>query len=57
VVVSFLAFLSLSFLVSGFTWKIIYPVFLIGLGYFRFMGKEKPAGKEGKEGKEVSAYS
>jgi amino acid transporter len=56
-VVSSLAFLSLSFLVSGFTWKIIYPVFLIGLGYFRFMGKEKPAGKEGKEGKEVSAYS
>lgn len=53
-VFSFLAFLSLSFLVSGFTWKIIYPIFLIGIGYFRFMGKEKLAGKDEKE---VSAYS
>ena len=38
-VFSALALLSLSFLVSGFTWKIIYPVFLIGFGYYRFLGK------------------
>jgi len=46
---SILSFLSLSFLVSGFTWKIIYPVFLIGLGYFRFTRKEKFTGKERKK--------
>ena len=39
-VFSVLALLSLSFLVSGFTWKIIYPVFLIGLGYWRFLGRK-----------------
>jgi hypothetical protein len=49
-----LALMSLSFLASGFTWKVIYPVFLIGFGYFRFIGKERLARKEGKE---VSAYS
>lgn len=38
---SILSLLSLSFLASGFTWKIIYPVFLIGLGYFRFIGKKE----------------
>lgn len=37
---SVLSLLSLSFLVSGFTWEIIYPVFLIGLGYCRFLGKK-----------------
>ncbi|RXA18483.1 amino acid permease [Methanosarcina sp. MSH10X1] len=36
-VFSVLSLLSLSFLVSGFTWKIVYPVFLIGFGYFRFL--------------------
>ncbi|SFM93969.1 APC family permease [Methanolobus profundi] len=36
-----LSFLSLSFLASGFTWKVIYPVFLIGLGYFRFITKRE----------------
>jgi basic amino acid/polyamine antiporter, APA family len=40
-VFSALSLLSLSFLASGFTWKIVYPIFLIGLGYFRFMGKKE----------------
>jgi amino acid transporter len=39
-VFSVLALLSLSFLVSGFTWKIVYPVFLIGFGYYRFIGRK-----------------
>lgn len=39
-VFSVLALLSLSFLVSGFTWEIIYPVFLIGFGYYRFLRKK-----------------
>ncbi len=38
---SVLSLISLSFLASGFTWKIIYPIFLIGLGYFRFIGKKR----------------
>jgi amino acid transporter len=38
---SILSLLSLSFLASGFTWKVIYPVFLIGLGYLRFIGKKE----------------
>jgi len=38
---SVLSLLSLSFLASGFTWKIIYPLFLIGIGYFRFTVKKK----------------
>jgi APA family basic amino acid/polyamine antiporter len=41
-VFSVLALLSLSFLVSGFTWKIIYPVFLIWLGYWSFSGEKIP---------------
>jgi hypothetical protein len=40
-VFSVLSLLSLSFLASGFTWKVIYPIFLIGLGYFRFIGKKE----------------
>jgi amino acid transporter len=36
-VFAFAALLSLSILASGFTWKAIYPLFLIGLGYFRFL--------------------
>lgn len=36
-----LSFLSLSFLASGFTWKVIYPVFLIGMGYFSFTTKRE----------------
>ncbi|AAM05434.1 predicted protein [Methanosarcina acetivorans C2A] len=31
----------MSFLASRFTWKVIYPVFLIGLGYFRFIVKSE----------------
>lgn len=38
---SVLSLLSLSFLVSGFTWKVIYPICLIGLGYFRFIVKKE----------------
>jgi basic amino acid/polyamine antiporter, APA family len=34
---SVLSLASLSFLISGFTWKIIYPIFLIGFGYFRYL--------------------
>lgn len=40
---SALSLLSLSFLASGFTWKVIYPVFLIGLGYIRFIIKKEEA--------------
>jgi APA family basic amino acid/polyamine antiporter len=36
-VFSALSLLSLSFLISGFTWKIAYPIFLIGFGYYRFI--------------------
>jgi basic amino acid/polyamine antiporter, APA family len=36
-VITALSLLSLSFLISGFTWKIVYPIFLIGFGYFRFV--------------------
>lgn len=49
---SALALLSLSFLVSGFTWKIIYPVFLIGLGYYRFISRKSPE-KSTLSGKEL----
>jgi APA family basic amino acid/polyamine antiporter len=48
-IVSILTLLSLSLLASGFTWKVIYPIFLIGLGYLRFIGKERLARKEGKK--------
>ncbi|HNW37486.1 MAG TPA: APC family permease [Methanosarcina vacuolata] len=34
---SVLSLVSLSFLVSGFTWKVAYPIFLIGFGYYRFL--------------------
>lgn len=34
---SALSLVSLSFLISGFTWKIAYPIFLIGFGYYRFL--------------------
>ncbi|WP_440957068.1 APC family permease [Methanosarcina sp. Mfa9] len=40
-VFSALSLASLAFLVSGFTWEIIYPVFLIGLGYYRWTVSEK----------------
>jgi len=36
-VFSALSLMSLSFLISGFTWKIIYPIFLMGFGYYRFL--------------------
>ncbi len=40
-VFSALSLASLAFLVSGFTWEIIYPIFLIGLGYYRWNVSEK----------------
>jgi amino acid transporter len=40
-VFSALSLISLSFLVSGFTWEVIYPIFLIGFGYYRFLGKKR----------------
>ncbi len=40
-VFSALSLTSLAFLVSGFTWEIIYPIFLIGLGYYRWNISEK----------------
>ena len=50
-VFSALSLVSVSFLVSGFTWEVIYPIFLIGFGYYRFLGKKKqlktlPSGKD-----------
>lgn len=50
-VFSALSLVSLSFLVSGFTWEVIYPIFLIGFGYYRFLKKKRqlktlPSGKE-----------
>lgn len=41
-VFSALSLVSLSFLVSGFTWKVIYPIFLVGFGYYRFLGRKDP---------------
>ncbi len=40
-VFSALSLASLAFLVSGFTWEIVYPIFLIGLGYYRWTVSEK----------------
>ncbi|AKB74877.1 hypothetical protein MSLAZ_1616 [Methanosarcina lacustris Z-7289] len=45
-VFSALSLVSLSFLVSGFTWEVIYPVFLIGFGYYRFLGKKRQLKKQ-----------
>lgn len=52
-VYSGLSFLSLSFLVSGFTWKILYSVALTGIGYYEFVRK---AAKQ-KEKEEKAAYT
>jgi amino acid efflux transporter len=38
-VYSGLSLLSLSFLVSGFTWEILYSIALIGIGYYGFVMK------------------
>jgi amino acid efflux transporter len=48
-----LSFLSLSFLVSGFTWKILYSVALAGTGYYVFVRK---AAKQ-KKSEEKAAYT
>ena len=47
-VYSGLSLLSLSFLVSGFTWKILYSVALTGLGYYMFVRKTRKNNKEEK---------
>lgn len=55
-VYSGLSLLSLSFLVSGFTWRILYSVALMGLGYYGFVRKTAKQKKE--EEKAVhTAYS
>jgi amino acid efflux transporter len=38
-VYSGLSLLSLSFLISGFTWEILYSIALIGIGYYGFLMK------------------
>jgi amino acid efflux transporter len=43
-VYSGLSLISLSFLVSGFTWKILYSVALMGLGYYGFVRKTRKYG-------------
>jgi len=45
---SALSLISLSFLISGFTWKVIYPIFLIGFGYSRFLRSTDLQGKKEK---------
>jgi hypothetical protein len=50
-VFSALSLVSVSFLVSGFTWEVVYPIFLVGFGYYRFLGKKRqlktlPSGKD-----------
>lgn len=51
-----LSFLSLSFLVSGFTWRILYSVALTGLGYYGFI--RKATKQKNREEKAVcTAYS
>ncbi|KKH50565.1 APC family permease [Methanosarcina sp. 1.H.A.2.2] len=45
-VFSALSLVSLSFLVSGFTWEVIYPIFLIGFGHYRFLEKKRQLKKQ-----------
>lgn len=51
-VYSGLSLLSLSFLVSGFTWRILYSVALIGIGYYGFIRKTAKQ----KKGEEKTDY-
>ncbi|AKB35945.1 hypothetical protein MSSAC_1355 [Methanosarcina siciliae C2J] len=51
-VYSGLSLMSLSFLVSGFSWRILYSVALTGIGYYGFV--RKTARKKGQE--EKTAY-
>jgi len=60
-VFSALSLVSLSFLISGFTWKIAYPIFLIGFGYFRFLrsadkipASKIPESRSPASGKEIA---
>ncbi|MDD3248695.1 MAG: APC family permease [Methanosarcina sp.] len=41
-VFSALSLVSVSFLVSSFTWDVVFPIFLVGFGYYRFLGKKRP---------------
>ncbi|WP_440947982.1 APC family permease [Methanosarcina sp. T3] len=51
-----LSLVSLSFLVSGFTWRILYSVALTGIGYYGFV--RKTARQKGQEEKtSYKAYS
>lgn len=36
-----LSFVSLSFLVSGFSWWVVYPLLLVGVGYWRGVRKKR----------------
>lgn len=55
-VCSGLSLLSLSFLVSGFTWKILYSVALTGIGYYGFVRKTSKQ-KEVEEKAVYTTYS
>jgi amino acid transporter len=44
--VTLLGLLSCGFLLSGFSWWIIYPLFLLGLGYCNYRRKQPPKSKE-----------
>jgi amino acid efflux transporter len=52
-VYSGLSFFSLSFLISGFTWRILYSVVLTGIGYYEFVRKTA----EQKKREEKAAYT
>ncbi|WP_410510229.1 hypothetical protein RSJ42_08960 [Methanosarcina hadiensis] len=51
-----LSLLSLSFLVSGFTWRILYSVALTGIGYYVFVRKTAKQ-KEREEKAVYTTYS
>ncbi|MFY1110788.1 MAG: APC family permease [Methanosarcinaceae archaeon] len=56
-VYSALSLISLSFLVSGFTWKILYSVALTGLGYYGFVRKNRRQKREKENSeKEETAF-
>jgi amino acid efflux transporter len=55
-VYSGLSLLSLSFLVSGFTWRILYSVALTGIGYYGFVRKAARQ-KDQEEKTAYKAYS
>ncbi len=54
-VYSALSLISLSFLISGFSWKILYSITLTGLGYYGFVRNAKKQ-KIGEEKDRVPGY-